>query len=102
MSVELEFYDVRNIADRILTEFSPWKKKCIYDSKTHLFRLTIYYRKQDEMDLVIRLLGYGGNLRFVDKENTIYKEIQLRMYRQMELIRDQRNKNKKEQGDDNR
>ena len=52
------------------------------------------------MDLVIRLLGYGGNLRFVDKENTIYKEIQLRMYRQMELIRDQRNKNKKEQGDD--
>ena len=42
MAVELEFYDVRNIADRILTEFSPWKKKCIYDSKTHLFRLTIY------------------------------------------------------------
>ena len=102
MSVELEFYDTRNIADRILTEFSPWKKKCIYDSKTHLFRLTIYYQKKDEMDLVIRLLGYGGNLRFVDKEHSIYKEIQLRMYRQMELIRDQRNKNKKEQGDDNR
>lgn len=102
MSVELEFYDVKNIADRILTEFSPWKKKCIYDSKTHLFRLTIYYQKQDEMDLVIRLLGYGGNLRFVDKEHPIYKEIQLRMYRQMELIRDQRIKNKKQQGNDNR
>lgn len=102
MSVELEFYDVKNIADRILTEFSPWKKKCIYDSKTHLFRLTIFYQKQDEMDLVIRLLGYGGNLRFVDKEHPIYKEIQLRMYRQMELIRGRRIKTRKQQGDDNR
>lgn len=89
-SVTVEFYDVLGIVDRILTEFSPWKKLCSYDSATELYKLTIFYQKQDEVDLVIRLLGYGGNLRFVDKEHPIYKEIQLRMSRQMELIRERR------------
>ena len=89
-SVTVEFYDVRNIADRILTEFSPWKKHCTYDPETNLYTLTIFYQTQDEIDLVVRLLGYGGDLRFVDKKHPICKEIQSRMNRQMELIRERR------------
>lgn len=89
-SVKVEFYDVRNIADRILTEFSPWKKLCVYDPVTERYKLTIFYQKQDEVELVIRLLGYGANLRFVDREHPICKEIQARMNRQMELIREHR------------
>lgn len=57
---------------------------------TERYKLTIFYQKQDEVELVIRLLGYGANLRFVDREHPICKEIQARMNRQMELIREHR------------
>ena len=101
-SVTVEFYDVRNIADRILTEFSPWKKLCSYNPETEIYTLTIFYQKQDEIDLVIRLLGYGGNLRFVDKEHPIFKEIQSRMNRQMDLIRERRSAQSDRESSDNR
>lgn len=85
-SVEIEFSNVKNIVDRILTEFSPWEKRCSYYPKTGMYRLTIFYQTLEELDLVVRLLGYGANIRFVDKEHPIFKEIQLRMTKQMELI----------------
>lgn len=88
--VEIEFFDSRNIADRILTEFSPWKKRCSFDTETGLYKLTVFYQKQDEIDLVIRLLGYGATIRFTDKNHPIYKEILARMNQQMDLIREQR------------
>ena len=89
-SVEIEFSDVRNTADRILTEFSPWKKRCSYDSKTEKYRLTVFYQKFDELDLVVRLLGYGADIRFTDKTHPIFKEIQLRMNQQMDLMKERR------------
>ena len=99
-SVEIEFSNVKNIVDRILTEFSPWEKRCSYDAKTRKYRLTIFYQKPDELDLVVRLLGYGAYLRFVDKEHPIFQEIQLRMKKQMELIEERRkNSNVQEPGD---
>lgn len=101
-SVTVEFYDVRNIADRILTEFSPWKKLCSYNCTTELYTLTIFYQKQDEVDLVVRLLGYGGNIRFTDKEHPIFKEIQSRMNRQMDLIRERRSAQSDREPSDNR
>lgn len=99
-SVEIEFSNVKNIVDRILTEFSPWEKRCSFDAKTRKYRLTIFYQTPDELDLVVRLLGYGAYLRFVDKEHPIFKEIQLRMKKQMELIEERRkNSNVQEPGD---
>ena len=99
-SVEIEFSNVKNIVDRILTEFSPWEKRCSYSPETRKYRLTIFYQKPDELDLVVRLLGYGAYLRFVDKEHPIFKEIQLRMKKQMELIEERRkNSNVQEPGD---
>ncbi len=99
-SVEIEFSNVKNIVDRILTEFSPWEKRCSYDAKTRKYRLTIFYQIPDELDLVVRLLGYGANIRFVDKEHTIFKEIQLRMKKQMDLIEERRkNSNVQEPGE---
>lgn len=96
-SVEVEFYNVRNMADRILTEFSPWKKQCTFDSETEVYRLKVFYQKHDEIDLVIRLMSYGANLHFVNKEHPIYKEILRRMNKQIDLIREgRRNKDERE------
>ena len=91
-SVEIEFFDKHNMADRILMEFSPWKKRCTYNSETKLYRLTIFYLKQDEIDLVVRFLGYGANLRFVDQEHPICQEIKNRINQQKQIIRDNRRK----------
>lgn len=86
-SVEIEFSNVKNIADRILTEFSPWKKRCVYDAETRKYRLTIFYQMSDYLELVVRLLGYGADIRFVDKNHPIFKEIKLRINKQISLIK---------------
>ena len=101
-SVKIEFYDVHNIVDRILTEFSPWKKSCSFDRETNLYTLEIFYQKQDEVDLVVRLMGYGGNISFPDKKHPVYIEILNRMNHQMDLIRERRNRDKNKESDDNR
>ena len=101
-SVEIEFSNVKNIVDRILTEFSPWEKRCSYDAKTRMYRLTIFYQTLDELDLVVRLLGYGVNIRFVDKAHPIFMEIQQRMNRQMDLIRKRRAESSVQEPGDNR
>lgn len=99
-SVQVAFYDTRNIVDRILTEFSPWEKRCSYDPETGLYQLTIFYQKSDEVDLVVRLMGYGGDLYMVDLNHPIGREIQFRMDRQMELIRQRRSaRSDREPGD---
>lgn len=101
-SVEIEFSNVKNIVDRILTEFSPWEKRCSYDAKTRMYRLTIFYQTLDELDLVVRLLGYGANIRFVDKAHHIFMEIQQRMNRQMDLIKERREESSVQEPGDNR
>lgn len=87
-SVQIEFRDTRNVPDRILSEFSPWKKKCVYDKDSEKYRLTVYYQGSDELELVVRLMGYGADIIFCDRENDIYKEIVRRVERQIELTRD--------------
>lgn len=87
-SVQIEFRNTRNVPDRILSEFSPWKKKCVYDKASEKYRLTIYYQSSDELELVVRLMGYGADIIFSDRENDIYKEIVRRVERQIELTRD--------------
>ena len=40
----------------------------------------------DEKELVIRLMGYGANIRFVDENHSILREIQNRVREQLEAI----------------
>jgi len=87
--IRIEFYDINNMADRILSEFAPWEKRCIYDRESKLYQLKIIYQKQDEMEMVVRLLGYGANIRILDKESSIYKEISKRIDKQLELMKEQ-------------
>lgn len=92
--VSVEFEDTRNILDRILNEFSPWKKicECIRkkdknNSVPAKYKLTIYYHGYDQMDMVIRLMSYGPYIRFIDKEHFICQEIMKRIGKQQELLR---------------
>lgn len=85
-SVQIQFYDDRNMADRILTEFSPWKKYCEYDRETQIYTLQLFYQKDEELDLVVRLMGYGGSIYFVNKDQSIAREILRRYEKQRSII----------------
>lgn len=91
--VEFEFFDERNLADRILTEFSPWKRECVKDGNH--YRVKLYYRRGigedrgEELDIVIRLMSFGGYLKFKDMtKGSIGQLIKERVDKQLELIRE--------------
>lgn len=74
------------MTDRILTEFSPWKKDAQYDKITGLYRLTLYYDKYDRLEIVNRLMGYGKIIKFVNREEAVYKEIKSRIEKQIQIM----------------
>lgn len=87
-SVTLSFKDVKNIPDRILSEFSPWEKTCEFNSETEVYKLTIYYYKHDEPGLIVRIMSYGGNIEITDKNHSIYLNIRKRLLEQQKLLAD--------------
>lgn len=89
-SVEILFYNEKNNADRILTEFAPWDKRCTLDRNRDLFNLKIFYQSIDETDIVTRLMGYGSAIRFADPDHDIAKEMQTRIGRQADIFRELR------------
>lgn len=88
--IQIEFYQgEKNLPDRLLTEFSLWKKKCIYDINTQKYTMILYYSTLDEKEILIRLLSYGPYVRVIASEkNYILSELKKRVIAQRELIRD--------------
>ena len=89
-SIQVQFYQgVKNLPDRILTEFSLWKKKCVYDSSERKFTMTLYYSTLDEKEIMIRLLSYGPYIKVIASEdNYVLSEIKERIVAQREILRD--------------
>lgn len=90
--VEIEFDDKPNIADRVLTEFSPWKKCCEFNSESGIYHLTIYYQKQDGKELALRLLGFGTNIRIIDPNHSLSIVIKSKLRDQMDRMQKQADK----------
>lgn len=86
-SVELMFGEGRNVVDRILSEFAPWKKYCRYNAELKQYTLQIFYHQGDEVELVVRLLGYGDSIQFKNKEQEIYNIYAARISKQQDRFR---------------
>ena len=84
--VTVQFADVRNLADRILTEFSPWQKRCSFDAEAGRYTLTLAYQQRDVWDITVRLMGYGAGIRFADPEHEIAREVARRVREQARLF----------------
>lgn len=85
-AVTVQFADVRNLADRILTEFSPWQKRCSFDAEAGRYTLTLAYQQRDVWDVTVRLMGYGAGIRFADPEHEIAREMARRVREQARLF----------------
>ncbi|MCD7948785.1 MAG: WYL domain-containing protein [Erysipelotrichaceae bacterium] len=83
--VSLSFDDVRNVPDRILNEFAPWQKECVYHEEKHpTYTMTLYYDKSDEEDIIRRILSYGPYLKINDENNPICQSIKKIIHQQKE------------------
>lgn len=85
MTVEF-FRGSRNIADRILTEFSLWKKRCVYDTAEEKFTMTLFYSDYEEKEIVIRLLQYGPYIRIVKDTGRVLDDMRDRIRMQADMI----------------
>lgn len=78
------FNETKNVPDRILTEFSCFKKKCVkWGDKRYC--MTLYYDKEDTREILVRLLSYGSSINVFDDSGSVCHELKERLRRQLEL-----------------
>lgn len=80
------FNETKNVPDRILTEFSCFKKKCIKWGSER-YRMTLYYDKEDTREILIRLLSYGPLINVFDDTGDVRHELIERLEHQLELTK---------------
>ncbi len=78
------FNETRNVPDRILTEFSCFKKKCVKWGNER-YRMTLYYDKEYKREILVRLLSYGSLINVFDDTGEVRHELIERLENQLEL-----------------
>lgn len=61
----LRFSTERNVPDRILTQFAPWRKQCSYLKKEKCYELRFQADESEWLDIGSRLLGFGGEIQLL-------------------------------------
>lgn len=96
VGVTVCFYDQKNMADRILTEFAPWEKVCRFvpadtvGSGIGQYRLTINYHQSQGKEVARRLLRYGGYFWFAEPDHSLCANVTDCMERQRQRSQRQR------------
>ena len=68
--VVVELYDGRNALERVLLHFAHFEKEARRLDERH-YRITIKYPKNDETELVIRVLSFGPFIKVTEPENFV-------------------------------
>lgn len=66
-SIVIELYDGRNALERVLLHFAHFEKEAQRLDEKH-YRVTIRYQRDDETELVIRVLSFGPFIRVTEPE----------------------------------
>lgn len=75
----------RNAVERFMMEFAAYEKRTERDTETGCCTVKIWYDRQDETELLIRLLSFGPTIKILDPESFRRQAVQ-RVKRQYELI----------------
>ena len=84
--VIVEIYDERNAIERFMVEFSTYRKNSEFDDNTQTCTTRIYYRKTDEIEILIKLLSFGPTLKVLAPERFL-KLFKYRIKKQYEMIK---------------
>ena len=84
-SLVMELTDERNALERVMLHFSDLEKET---EKTgdRKYRVTIWYKTEDETEMVIRLLSFGSVLKVLEPDGMV-KQIKARLERQAQYLR---------------
>lgn len=61
----LEIYNQRNALERVMTHFSDLKKES-EKINDYCYRVKIYYEKEDETEMIIRVLSFGPLVKVIE------------------------------------
>lgn len=75
--------DTRNALERVLLHFSHLQKETVRLDDIH-YRVTLCYDKQDETEMVIRVLSFGSMIRVTEPEYFVAL-LRQRIERQMQF-----------------
>lgn len=81
--LQLELKDERNALERAMLHFSHLNKET-QRLGDDLYRITLFYEREDETELLIRVLSFGPVLKAVYPEDFVKKLVE-RLNRQMQL-----------------
>ena len=84
--VVVEVYDDRNAIERFMVEFSTYRKNSEFDDNTQFCTTKIYYRKTDEIEVLIKLLSFGPTLKVLGPDKFL-KLFKYRVKRQYEILK---------------
>lgn len=79
-TVEFELYDQRNALERVLMHFAHFEKQAVR-ADGGKYRVTVSYDRDDETEIVIRLLSFGPMIRVTAPEHCV-ELIRARLLRQ--------------------
>lgn len=83
--IVLEIKEERNALERCMLQFASWEKQTEFDEKANKYICKIFYNKQDETELLIRILGFGPVVKVLGPEGFL-KQIKKRISEQMKLF----------------
>ena len=69
-SVVFELYDYRKALERVLLHFAHFEKEVVKESEKK-YRVTVVYEKEDETELVIRILSFGPMIKVMEPDNFV-------------------------------
>lgn len=78
------FSDIDNVPDKILSEFSCYRKECIRWGNGK-YRMILYYNSDDYKEIIIRLLGYGSLITVSEDTGGVLTELKERLANQLVL-----------------
>ena len=80
----MELTDERNALERVMLHFSDLEKETARLDDRH-YRVTLRYRKEDETELLIRILSFGPMLRLLEPAELV-SQLKERLARQVALV----------------
>ena len=76
----MEIEDRRNALNRVMLHFSHLEKETVRLDDRH-YRLTVWYDKDDEAEILIRVISFGPMLRVLEPSHLV-ERIRMRLARQ--------------------
>lgn len=83
--IVFELSKERNSIERAMLHFANYEKKTEYEPNTEKYICSIYYNKNEETELLIRILSFEPMVKVLKPEHFL-KQVKQRVHRQIELI----------------